>query len=91
MPPFRADQVGSLARPAALLEAPIVARVYHEEIADLAAAGCSYLQIDDVNFAYLCDPSVARAGAQHRRGSGQACRQTYAKLINDAIATGPRT
>src|SRR5207247_837976 len=30
-----------------------VARVYGEEIGELADAGCRYLQVDDVNFAYL--------------------------------------
>ena len=30
-----------------------LARVYREEIAQLAQAGCTYLEIDDVNFAYL--------------------------------------
>ena len=35
-----------------------LARVYREEIADLAAAGCRYLQIDEVNLAYLCDPAL---------------------------------
>ena len=35
-----------------------LAAAYRAEIADLAAAGCRYLQIDDVNFAYLCDPDV---------------------------------
>ena len=34
-------------------------KVYREEIGDLAAAGCRYLQLDEVNFAYLCDPSCA--------------------------------
>src|SRR5438067_7522330 len=32
-----------------------IARAYRAEIADLVAAGCSYLQIDDVSFACLCD------------------------------------
>src|SRR5438552_18152807 len=30
-------------------------RVYREEIRDLAAAGCAYLQIDDTCFPFLCD------------------------------------
>src|SRR5258708_37530207 len=35
-----------------------LARVYAEEIDDLGEAGCRYLQIDEVNFAYLCDPAL---------------------------------
>jgi 5-methyltetrahydropteroyltriglutamate--homocysteine methyltransferase len=65
-----------------------VARVYREEISDLAAAGCSYLQIDDVNFAYLCDPRVA----EQVRAMGEDPAElphTYAKLINAAIADRP--
>ena len=29
-----------------------------KEIADLAARGCRYLQMDDTNLAYLCDPEI---------------------------------
>jgi 5-methyltetrahydropteroyltriglutamate--homocysteine methyltransferase len=67
-----------------------VARVYQEEIADLAAAGCTYLQIDDVNFAYICDPRVA---AQVRAMGEDPARlpHTYAKLINAVIGKRPRT
>ena len=35
---------------------------YRAEIADLYAAGCRYLQLDDVSLAYLCDEVDARAG-----------------------------
>ena len=48
-----------------------LARVYREEIAGLAATGCTYLQIDDVNFAYLCDPKMRRR-KEDRRRPGQA-------------------
>jgi 5-methyltetrahydropteroyltriglutamate--homocysteine methyltransferase len=41
-----------------------ITRAYQEEIADLAAAGCTYLQIDDVSFATLCDEGIR---AQVRR------------------------
>jgi methionine synthase II (cobalamin-independent) len=30
--------------------------VYRDEIADLAAAGCTYVQIDNTDAAYICDP-----------------------------------
>ncbi|HVZ35123.1 MAG TPA: hypothetical protein VG963_22005, partial [Polyangiaceae bacterium] len=41
-----------------------LARVYREEVLDLAKAGCEYLQLDDTNLAYLCDPEHrARARA----------------------------
>jgi 5-methyltetrahydropteroyltriglutamate--homocysteine methyltransferase len=34
------------------------AAAYRTEIADLYAAGCRYLQLDDVSLAYLCDESM---------------------------------
>src|SRR5664279_198191 len=40
-----------------------VATAYRDEIADLAAAGCTYLQLDDTNLAYLCDEKM-REGAR---------------------------
>ena len=62
-----------------------LARVYAEEISDLAAAGCRYLQIDEVNLAYLCDPPCARRLRRSAR-IRPALPKTYAKLLNDAIA-----
>jgi len=66
-----------------------LARVYAEEISDLAAAGCRYLQIDEVNLAYLCDPALRQAVVQIGEDP-DALPQTYAKLLNDAIAGRPR-
>jgi 5-methyltetrahydropteroyltriglutamate--homocysteine methyltransferase len=66
-----------------------LAQVYRAEIADLAAAGCRYLQIDEVNLAYLCDPNLRKEVA----GFGEdpdTLPATYARLLNDAIAGRPR-
>jgi 5-methyltetrahydropteroyltriglutamate--homocysteine methyltransferase len=66
-----------------------LARVYSEEVRDLGAAGCRYLQIDEVNFAYLCDPKLR----EQVRAIGEdpaKLPHTYAKLINDSIATRPK-
>jgi 5-methyltetrahydropteroyltriglutamate--homocysteine methyltransferase len=35
-----------------------LAAIYRAEIADLAAAGCRYIQLDEVALAMLCDPAV---------------------------------
>ena len=51
-----------------------LARVYAEEIRDLAAAGCRYLQIDEVNLAYLCDPACARRSRNSAR-TRPRCRE----------------
>jgi 5-methyltetrahydropteroyltriglutamate--homocysteine methyltransferase len=63
-------------------------KVYREEIGDLAANGCRYLQLDEVNFAYLCDPSLR----EQVRAIGEdpaTLPQTYAKLLNSVIAGKP--
>jgi 5-methyltetrahydropteroyltriglutamate--homocysteine methyltransferase len=65
-----------------------LARVYAEEIADLAAAGCRYLQIDEVNLAYLCDPAL-RAQVSNIGEDPESLPKTYAKLLNDTIAGKP--
>jgi 5-methyltetrahydropteroyltriglutamate--homocysteine methyltransferase len=65
-----------------------IARVYREEIAGLYAAGCRYLQIDEVNFAYLCDPKL-REQVQNIGSDPNTLPKTYAKLINDSIAGKP--
>jgi 5-methyltetrahydropteroyltriglutamate--homocysteine methyltransferase len=55
---------------------------------DLAAAGCRYLQIDEVNFAYLCDPKL-REQVQNIGSDPNTLPKTYAKLINESIAGKP--
>jgi 5-methyltetrahydropteroyltriglutamate--homocysteine methyltransferase len=65
-----------------------LARVYREEIAELAAAGCTYLEIDDVNFAYLCDPKM-REGARKIGEDPDKLPALYAKLINECIKDRP--
>jgi 5-methyltetrahydropteroyltriglutamate--homocysteine methyltransferase len=64
--------------------------VFHAEIQDLADAGCRYIQLDDTNYAYLCDPEL-RARRQLGGGSPDALAQRYAKLINESIARRPPT
>ncbi len=65
-----------------------LARVYREEIAELVAAGCAYLQIDDVNFAYLCDPKM-REGAKKIGEDPEQLPLLYANLINECIKDRP--
>ncbi len=63
-------------------------RVYAEEVADLGRAGCTYLQIDEVNLAYLCDPKL-REQVRSIGEDPESLPKTYAKLINAAIAGRP--
>src|SRR5215467_3307114 len=65
-----------------------LAAVYRAEIADLAAAGCRYLQIDEVNLAYLCDPELHRQVANIGEDP-DSLPKTYARLLNAAIAERP--
>jgi len=63
-------------------------RAFREEIAQLAAAGCTYLEIDDVNFAYLCDPKM-REGAKKIGEDPDKLPSLYANLINECIKERP--
>lgn len=65
-----------------------LAAVFREEIARLAAAGCTYLEIDDVNFAYLCDPKM-REGARKIGEDPDKLPLLYANLINECIKDRP--
>jgi 5-methyltetrahydropteroyltriglutamate--homocysteine methyltransferase len=65
-----------------------VAKAYAQEIADLAAAGCTYLQLDDTNLAYLCDDKQ-REAARARGDNPDELPMRYARLINAAIAGRP--
>ena len=44
-----------------------VAKAYGDELRSLAAAGCTYVQMDDTNLAYLCDEKMREARAPARR------------------------
>jgi len=65
-----------------------LAGVYQQEIADLADAGCRYLQLDEVNLAYLCDPAL-RNSVVNIGEDPASLPQTYARLLNDTIAKRP--
>ena len=67
-----------------------LARVYAEEIADFAAAGCRYLQIDETNFAYLCDPALRREVQSNIGEDPDKLPHTYAQLLNRVIAGKPK-
>jgi len=65
-----------------------LAACYRAEIASLYDAGCRYLQLDDTNLAYLCDPAM-RAGAIERGDDPNTLPHSYAELINACIADRP--
>src|SRR5262245_39215014 len=65
-----------------------LAEVYRAEIAELAAAGCRYIQLDEVALAMLCDPAirdrVAAAGQQP-----DALVDLYIGALNACVAGAP--
>ena len=62
---------------------------YRAEIADLAARGCRYLQLDDTNLAYLCDPAI-RELTRARGDDPDQLTRLYCRLVNDSIRERPR-
>jgi len=65
-----------------------LAQVYRDEVASLYAAGCRYIQLDDTNLAYLCDPNIREQTTQ-RGEDPNALPHAYAALINSVIDRRP--
>lgn len=63
-------------------------RVYQQEIAELAAAGCRYVQIDEVAIAILCDPA-AREKVKKAGGNPDELVDLYIEAINEAVKGKP--
>jgi 5-methyltetrahydropteroyltriglutamate--homocysteine methyltransferase len=64
-------------------------RVYQAEIADLAAAGCKYVQLDEVAVAILCDPA-ARSKVKVGGGDPDKLVDLYIEAINQAVKDRPK-
>jgi 5-methyltetrahydropteroyltriglutamate--homocysteine methyltransferase len=64
------------------------AAAYRKAIAQFAAAGCSYLQLDDVSFAYLCDPKV-RENFRANGDDPATLHRDYAQAITSALKNRP--
>jgi len=62
--------------------------VYQAEIRALADAGCRYVQMDDTNLAYLCDPQH-RERARARGEDPDDLTRLYARLITEAFKDAP--
>jgi 5-methyltetrahydropteroyltriglutamate--homocysteine methyltransferase len=65
-----------------------VADVYGDELRSLSAAGCSYVQMDDTNLAYLCDDKM-REAARSRGDDPDELPHRYASFINRVVAQKP--
>jgi 5-methyltetrahydropteroyltriglutamate--homocysteine methyltransferase len=61
---------------------------YCKAVAAFAEAGCRYLQLDETNLAYLCDPEQ-RSALKNRGDNPEALPEIYAHMINTAIEDRP--
>jgi 5-methyltetrahydropteroyltriglutamate--homocysteine methyltransferase len=65
-----------------------VAAAYQTAIRFFAERGCTYLQLDDVSFAYLCDPKF-RDGCRLNGDDPNALPQVFADAVNAALRARP--
>jgi 5-methyltetrahydropteroyltriglutamate--homocysteine methyltransferase len=65
-----------------------VALAYRQAIQFFADRGCTYLQLDDVSFSYLCDAKF-RDGCRLNGDDPDALPATFANVINAALAGRP--
>jgi 5-methyltetrahydropteroyltriglutamate--homocysteine methyltransferase len=64
------------------------AQVYRDAIAAFAEAGCTYLQLDDTAFAYLCDPKI-REACRKNGDDPDELPGRYARTISEATKNRP--
>lgn len=61
---------------------------YRQAIRAFADAGCNYLQIDDCNFAFLCDPAT-RDRLKKRGDDPDRLLQSFVAVVNEALRDRP--
>ncbi len=61
---------------------------YRQAVRAFADAGCRYLQLDEVNFTYLCDPKLREVVAA-RGENPDELPHIYARMINTALSGAP--
>ena len=66
-----------------------VVQAYRQEIAALAAAGATYIQLDDTSIAFLCDPAY-RAIVDDWGNDPDELLAEYAERINQVVAGAPQ-
>jgi len=65
-----------------------LADTYHKAISAFYRAGCRYLQLDDISFAYLCDPNQ-RDMLGRRGDNAEMQAEIYARLVREALRDKP--
>jgi methionine synthase II (cobalamin-independent) len=62
--------------------------VFRQEIAELVAAGCRYIQLDEIAIALLCDPAI-RDRVASAGGDPEALVERYIDALNGSVAGCP--
>lgn len=65
-----------------------VAKIMRQEIADLAARGCTYVQFDEVPVAVMCDPNNIEA-VRRRGDDPDVLIDSYLRAINQSVRDRP--
>jgi 5-methyltetrahydropteroyltriglutamate--homocysteine methyltransferase len=66
-----------------------VGAAYNKAVHAFYDAGCRYLQLDDISFAYLCDPEQ-REMLRQRGDDPERQPQIYAGMVREALKDKPR-
>ena len=64
-------------------------KIYRDEIGDLAAEGCTYLQLDDTALPCNCDPH-AREDVKARGEDADELTERYVRLFNECVKNKPK-
>jgi 5-methyltetrahydropteroyltriglutamate--homocysteine methyltransferase len=62
---------------------------YNKAVKAFYAAGCRYLQLDDISFAYLCDPEQ-RKMLKERGDDPEKQPEIYAGMVREALKDKPK-
>ena len=65
-----------------------IALIYKQELADLAAVGCNYLQLDEVCLAIACDPRIRQIIKERGEKFDELLTQ-YTDFINEIVDNRP--
>jgi 5-methyltetrahydropteroyltriglutamate--homocysteine methyltransferase len=65
-----------------------VGTAYNKAVHAFYHAGCRYLQLDDISFAYLCDPEQ-RAMLRQRGDDPDKQPEIYARMVREALKDKP--
>ena len=66
-----------------------LAACYHKELAALAEAGCTYVQLDETSLAKLGDPKIRERAGRPRRRLERDLLEIYTDAINEVVRGAP--